>query len=49
VVQEAWAKGDYPIIHGIVYDVADGILKELNVRMREQTDINEIYHYDIKV
>jgi carbonic anhydrase len=47
VVQEAWSKGEYPIIHGIVYDVADGILKELNVRMKEQTDLNEIYHFDL--
>jgi carbonic anhydrase len=47
VVQEAWSKGQYPIIHGIVYDVADGILKELNVRMKEQTDLNEIYHFDL--
>jgi carbonic anhydrase len=47
VVQEAWAKSDYTIVHGIVYDVADGILKELNVRMRDQTDIHEIYHYDL--
>jgi carbonic anhydrase len=47
VVQEAWSKGEYPIIHGIVYDIADGILKELNVRMKEQTDLNEIYHFDL--
>lgn len=29
VVQHAWAKGRRPILHGLVYDVHDGLLKEL--------------------
>jgi len=29
VVQRAWAKGRRPILHGIVYDLHDGLLKEL--------------------
>ncbi len=29
VVQRAWAKGRRPILHGIVYDIHDGMLKEL--------------------
>jgi carbonic anhydrase len=28
-VQRAWAKGRRPILHGIVYDLHDGLLKEL--------------------
>jgi len=29
VVQNAWRKGNRPILHGLVYDVHDGMLKEL--------------------
>jgi carbonic anhydrase len=27
VIQECWAKGDRPILHGLVYDLNDGILR----------------------
>ena len=46
VIQEAWANSEFPIIHGLVYDLKDGILKELNVKMREQEDIHAIYRYE---
>ncbi|HYW51514.1 MAG TPA: carbonic anhydrase [Gemmatimonadaceae bacterium] len=29
VVQRAWAKGRRPVLHGIVYDLHDGLLKEV--------------------
>ncbi|MCC7054509.1 MAG: carbonic anhydrase [Gemmatimonadaceae bacterium] len=29
VVQRAWAKGKRPILHGLVYDIHDGLLKDL--------------------
>lgn len=29
IVQHAWKKGRRPILHGLVYDVHDGLLKEL--------------------
>ena len=29
VVQRAWVKGRRPILHGLVYDINDGMLKEL--------------------
>ncbi len=29
VVQRAWAKGKRPILHGLVYDIHDGMLKEV--------------------
>ncbi|MES2523383.1 MAG: carbonic anhydrase [Gemmatimonadota bacterium] len=28
-IQKAWRKGNRPILHGLVYDVHDGLLKEL--------------------
>ena len=29
IVQRAWSKGRRPILHGLVYDIHDGMLKEL--------------------
>lgn len=29
VVQSAWQQGKRPLLHGLVFDVNDGILKEL--------------------
>ncbi len=29
VIQRAWAKGRRPFLHGVVYDIYDGMLKEL--------------------
>ena len=29
IVQRAWARGRRPILHGIVYDIHDGLLKQM--------------------
>lgn len=29
IVQRAWARGRRPMLHGVVYDLHDGLLKEL--------------------
>ena len=47
VIQEAWKQGTYPILHGWVYDIGDGIIKDLNVSLDELDDINSIYHFDL--
>lgn len=33
VVQEAWKKGQVVNIHGLVYDLKDGVLKDLGVTL----------------
>ncbi|MCB1756171.1 MAG: carbonate dehydratase [Gammaproteobacteria bacterium] len=33
VVQKAWGRGDPLTIHGVIYSIKDGILKDLNVRV----------------
>ncbi|MFN3405898.1 MAG: carbonic anhydrase [Cytophagaceae bacterium] len=37
-IQEAWAEGVYPVIHGWVYDIKDGILKQLDVKINKQNE-----------
>jgi carbonic anhydrase len=29
IIQEAWAKGRRPLLHGLVYDIRDGLLREI--------------------
>jgi len=39
VVRDAWARGQTLAVHGTVYDVADGLLRELAFCVRGETDI----------
>lgn len=48
VIQEAWKSHHLPELHGWVYDVADGVLRNLNVSIRQQEDMGgDIYKYNI--
>lgn len=43
-VQEAWANGQDLTIHGFIYSVKDGRLKDLNVNFDNLDKINDLYH-----
>ena len=45
IVQEAWARRQSPVLHGWVYDISDGILRDLGVTMRDTRRIDDIYKY----
>lgn len=47
MVQKAWKQRQAPYLHGCVYDIANGRLKEL-VQMGPDSDIDPIYRYEIK-
>jgi carbonic anhydrase len=47
IIQEAWREGQYPVLHGWVYDIEDGIIKDLNIKIDEKKDIDSIYRYDL--
>ncbi|MBI5445128.1 MAG: carbonate dehydratase [Deltaproteobacteria bacterium] len=38
IVQGAWDRGQPIVVHGWVYDVADGLLKDLNVSIRSRSE-----------
>jgi carbonic anhydrase len=44
IVQEAWAAGERLAIHGWVYDIRDGILKDLDATLTGKEAAPEIYH-----
>lgn len=46
IVQHAWKEENRPTLHGWVYRLTDGILKDL-VRLDPNTPIDPIYQYDI--
>lgn len=47
IVQRAWAQGRDLVIHGWIYSVANGILKDLRIAVKGQTQIPEIYRMDL--
>ena len=47
IIQEAWAERGGPIVHGWVYDLADGLLRDLGVNMRSASQIEDIYRFDL--
>jgi carbonic anhydrase len=46
-VQNAWQERNYPHIHGWVYDIANGIIKDLDVSVKNNADMSAIYRFDI--
>jgi carbonic anhydrase len=47
IIQEAWAKRGAPLLHGWVYDLADGLLRDLGVNMSDTSHLESIYKYDL--
>lgn len=43
VVQEAWERGQELSVHGWIYAVQDGLIKDLNVTTTNQAEIDEAY------
>jgi carbonic anhydrase len=43
-VQEAWARGQALTVHGLIYSVKDGLLKDLKISFDNLDSINEAYH-----
>ena len=46
IVQNAWKREQPLHIHGWVYDVKDGIIKDLDVNFKGTSDLHSIFHLD---
>lgn len=44
-IQEEWEKGEYPYIHGWVYSLKDGLLKDLGMSVNSNEDLENVYQY----
>ena len=45
-IQEEWEIGNFPYIHGWVYSLKDGLLKDLQVSANTHADLEKIFQYD---
>ena len=43
VVRDAWARGQNLSVHGLIYSVADGLLRDLNFRAHGESDVTGVF------
>ena len=46
-IQEEWKNGNPLEIHGLVYSLKDGILKDLNANYNSSSDLKPVYQYNV--
>ena len=46
-VQKSWREHGRPFVHGWVYDLETGLLKDLEVNVSGRRDLEEIYRFDV--
>lgn len=47
IVQSAWLNNQNLHLHGWVYDIKDGLIKDLNVNLKDNSSLQEVYRMDI--
>lgn len=45
IAQKAWTEGQKLTVHGWIFDVADGIIHDLDVSVSDSSQVNKIYQY----
>ncbi|HIB66812.1 MAG TPA: carbonic anhydrase [Phycisphaerales bacterium] len=48
IIQESWQKRKLPYVHGWVYDISNGILKDVAEKVTSQHGISDIYRFEPK-
>ncbi|MEQ8473287.1 MAG: carbonate dehydratase [Marinoscillum sp.] len=46
IVQEEWRKGEYPHVHGWVYSLKDGLIKDLGISGNSTERLGNVYKYN---
>lgn len=45
-IQESWDEGECPHIHGWVYSLNDGLIKDLGISINSNTNLDQVYKYN---
>lgn len=46
IIQNAWQKCGGPYVHGWVYDVSNGLIKDLKVSMHDDSEMPDVYRFE---
>lgn len=46
IIQETWKHSEFPYVHGLVYDIHDGELKNLNVSTNNNNALKQVYKFE---
>ena len=44
-IQDEWENGEFPYIHGWVYDLKEGLLKNLGIKVNSHEHLDKVYQY----
>jgi carbonic anhydrase len=47
IVQSAWERGQNLHVHGWVYDIHDGLIKDLGITLRDNQSLSQVYQLDL--
>jgi carbonic anhydrase len=47
IVQRAWARGQSLDVHGWIYDLRDGLLQDLRVSINTNSEVGDIYRFEL--
>jgi carbonic anhydrase len=47
IVRDAWARGQELMVHGWIYGIQDGLVRDLGVTVRDLAEVEEAYHKGI--
>jgi carbonic anhydrase len=47
IVQNAWANGQDLLVHGLIYDVHTGLLKDLEISIGDISKVKSVYKFDV--
>ena len=47
IIQNSWATRHAPYVHGWVYDLRSGLIKDLHVTMNDNSSMAEVYKFEV--
>jgi carbonic anhydrase len=47
IVQSAWERGQNIHVHGWVYDIHDGLINDLDITLRDNQSLSQVYQLDL--